>query len=291
MPRTAKEEKTHNSISDTKKGVKTNSTKEDSVKIITKKDNTPEKAVAKKTTSSKNTSTSKKSTNKKSTTKKSSTVTAKKSVKKSTSKTSKSKMNSSVLEYYDLPYRYDQTMVKILAQTPTTLFVYWDIADKDRSNFIEKYGNDFFNKTKPVLLIHNKTRHYYFEVEINDFANSWYLRMQEPDCEYDIELGRRNIENPSQYIYISSSNKLVSPNDHILFDETDFTNIKFKNIKTGSISYKDFGSIRLMTNIGNLYNKKHKVYSFYNNLYKDEVLDNNKMFSNPSSGNPTSNVF
>ena len=37
-----------------------------------------------------------------------------------------------LLEYYDLPYRYNETIVKILAQTPKKLFVYWDISDKDR---------------------------------------------------------------------------------------------------------------------------------------------------------------
>lgn len=191
--------------------------------------------------------------------------------------------NFSPMEYYDLPIKYSKTTVKLLAQTPNTLFVYWDISDIDRTNFTEKYGNDFFNKTRPVLLVHNKTNNYYFEVPINDFANSWYLRMQEPDCEYDIELGRRDIKNPSQYVYVSSSNELASPNDHVLFDETDFTNIRFKNVKTGSISQKDFGSIRLTTGIGNIYNKTHKVYRFYNDLYKDEVLESNKMFSNPSS--------
>ena len=30
---------------------------------------------------------------------------------------------STILEYYDLPYRYNQTTVKILAQTPSILFV------------------------------------------------------------------------------------------------------------------------------------------------------------------------
>ena len=274
-----------------------------SAKTTAKKASTSTKATANKSTAKKSTTSTKTSTKKTSdvkTTTKKTTASAKNTAKKaSTSKTkksttkstSKAKEKSTVLEYYDLPYRYNQTIVKILAQTPTTLFVYWDISDVDRMNFIEKYGNDFFNKTKPILLIHNKTKNNYFEVEINDFANSWYLRMQEPDCEYDIELARRDITNPSQYVYVSSSNQLVSPNDHVLFDETDFTNIKFKNVKSGAISKEDFGSIRLMTSIGSIYNKKHKVYSFYNNLYKDEVLESNKMFSNPSSSNPTSNVF
>lgn len=288
MPRTAKDVKTNNSTSDKDKDVKKTTKKASANSSNLKKSTKKSTAVKDKKTSSKKASVSGKVT-KKATTKKASTV-AKKSSAKSSSKVSKLNEKNTILEYYDLPYRYNQTIVKILAQTPSTLFVYWDISDIDRTNFIEKYGDDFFNKTRPILLIHNKTKNNYSEVEINDFANSWYLRMQEPDCEYDIELGRRNIENPSQYIYVSSSNQLVSPNDHVLFDETDFTNIRFKNVKTGSISQKDFGSIRLMTSIGNIYNKKHKVYRFYNDLYKDEVLDSNKMFYNPSS-NPTSNVF
>ncbi|MCI8833094.1 MAG: DUF4912 domain-containing protein [Clostridia bacterium] len=259
------------------------------------------KASSKSTSQKTSTSTAKKTSTKRNTTKKETTLNMKTSATKkvTTSKKSSTSINkksiqkreTKIMEYYDLPYRYNQTMVKILAQTPTTLFVYWDISDIDRINFIEKYGEDFFNKTKPILLIYNKTKNYYLEVEINDFANSWYLHMQEPNCEYEIELRRRNIENPSQYIHVSSSNQLVSPNDHVLFEETDFTNVKFKNVKTGTISEKDFGSIHLMTNVGNIYNKKHKVYHFYNNLFKDEILENTKMFSNPSSGNPTSGMF
>ena len=55
----------------------------------------------------------------------------------------KKEVNSEV-EYYDLPYRYNETTVKILAQTPTTLFIYWDISDMDRASYIQKYGEDFF---------------------------------------------------------------------------------------------------------------------------------------------------
>ena len=37
-----------------------------------------------------------------------------------------------ILEYYDLPYRYNETEVRVLAQTHQKLFVYWDISDNDR---------------------------------------------------------------------------------------------------------------------------------------------------------------
>ena len=105
------------------------------------------------------------------------------------------------VEYYDLPYRYNETVVKILAQTPTTLFIYWDVSDKDRELYIEKYGEDFFSTTKPILIITNKTMNYTFEVEINDFANSWYLHLNDADCDYSVELGRRPIYSNSNILH------------------------------------------------------------------------------------------
>lgn len=277
---TSKKKASSTSSKSVKNSKKLDSSKTTTEKVSTPKSKTSTKRVTTKTTKKKSTSKSK--------------VNPVKSILSRKRKAKKEDTSSStILEYYDLPYRYNQTVVKILAQTPSILFVYWDISDSDRENFTSIYGENFFNTTKPVLLVHNKTKNYSFEVEINDFANSWYLRMQEPDCEYEIELGRRSSEDTSKYIHVTSSNRLISPNDHVLFEKTNFTQIKFKNVKTGHIEQKDFGSLRLLTNVGNIYNNniKHKVYRFYEELYKDEVLESNKMFSNPSSGNPTSGMF
>ena len=74
-------------------------------------------------------------------------------------------------EYYDLPYKYEKTVVKVLYQNPNTLFVYWDISDDDINGFKKAYGDNFFYVTKPVLVIHNISDGYSFEIEVNDFAN------------------------------------------------------------------------------------------------------------------------
>lgn len=190
----------------------------------------------------------------------------------------------SVIEYYDLPYRYNQTLVKVLAQTPSMLFIYWDISDNDRKNLEEYYGNDFFNKTKPVLLIHNETMNYSFEIEINDFANSWYLHVNDADCKYVIELGRRPLHHVSDintnYIYISSSNEMTSPNNHILFEKFN-PNVTYKNIKSGNISKKDFSSMANYKNMQSIYN----IYDLYKTIYKDDLFYEitNEDLTNPSS--------
>lgn len=253
------------------------------------------KSTVKKETSAKKTANSSKKVSAK-TTKKSSSKSTKKSTKVATKKvttttpkrTSKKTPKIDILEYYDLPYRYNQTIVKILAQTPNTMFVYWDISDEDRNNYISKYGQNFFETTRPVLIVHNDTMNYAFEVAINDFANSWYLHLNDSKCTYTIELGRRPISDqvhiPNNYLYVSSSNKLETPNDHILFEKSTGS-VFFKDIKTNSVTQKDIGTLAFIKRIGGIYN----IYEMYQKIYqKEDVEEFNDFLNNPSSNNPSS---
>lgn len=283
MPRKTKEleeNKTNTNIKkETKQVKKVASAKKSSTKAKVEASNKKEKTVAKKTAAKKDAtkkSVTKKTATKKVTTKKSSSkkVTTKKSSKKDNIKT------ANIVEYYDLPYRYNQTVVKVLAQTPTTLFIYWDISDEDREKYKKEYGENFFETTKPVLKIYNDTLNYNFEVEINDFANSWYLHVNDSKCDYRVELGRRpiiyNKEKHVDYVYISSSNEIESPNDRILFDKTQ-NMVYFKNVKTNSKTTKSVANISFIRNMGKIYN----IYDLYKQIYKDEDIEN---ISNPSSG-------
>ena len=257
----------------------------------TKITKTTKKSVAKNknlsTTSKKKNSSTKKSSKNISTSTKS-TVKSKNATKKSSTSSKKSTTIKSIssVEYYDLPYRYNETVVKILAQTPTTLFIYWDISDADRDKYIEKYGEDFFYTTKPILVVTNKTKNYSFEVEINDFANSWYLHVNDSYCDYSIELGRRPINNNKidNYVYITTSNDMEMPNNHILFDQLGKT-VFFKNIKNNFVEEKEISSISFIKNIGTV----HSIYELYKEIYNGEIiaedLTSNNLFLNLSSSN------
>lgn len=305
MPRKAKE---NEEIKDNKieKGVTTKKTTTTSKKNTTKaatakKATTVKKSTAKKetktTTSKKKVASTKKAT--KSTSTKSKTSSAKKQSKSTSAKTrvsstkrkttKKSLKQEPVAEYYDLPYKYNKTVIKLLAQTPKTLFVYWEISDEDIENYKKQFGENFFETTKPVLRIYNKTLNYSFEVEINDFANSWYLHVNDSKSDYKIELGRRpiqyneNIKN--DYIYITSSNEIESPNDHILFN-TSQKMVYFRNVKTNVETSKDVFTLSFIRNIGKIYHI-YDIKDLYKELYKHE--DNIENLSNPSSN--TSSQF
>lgn len=316
MPRKAKEEKNDIEVKQASKvapkATKT-TTKKASTKTITAK-----KAATK---STKNSTIIKKVVDsiapkkKKTPAKKTVTKTTKKAVKTLTKESIKStekeetvkKPNTisgeefSIAEYYDLPYRYNQTIVKLLYQTPTTLFIYWDISDEDREKYKETYGEDFFEKTKPVLIVHNETKGYSFEVEINDFANCWYLNVNDSKCKYKIELGRKPFEvmyngevtevktTPKithNYIPITSSNEVESPNDHILFEKKQEM-VYFKNVKDNTVTAKNIASLNFVKSIGKVY----KVNDFYKKFYKDEDLDSFDKIQNPSSNSLSSSRF
>lgn len=214
--------------------------------------------------------------------------TAKKSsttAKRTTTRTrTKKTVTTSTSEYYDLPNHYEQTVVKILAQTPSILFVYWDISSKDRARFMAQYGNDFFEKTSPFLQIINKTKNYQFEVEINDYANSWYLHIPDSDCEYEIILMRKNrdsqviLENNGN-MTITTSNNLEAPNDHILFEKLGKT-VFFQNVKTHGLQSKDISSFAFMHNMGRIYN----IYDLYKEIYQNE-LNGDELGATLSSSN------
>ena len=263
-----------------KSTTKKTKTEKDTAKKKNAKATTTKKAVSKKETTPK--ADSKKSATTKSTTKKSATKnTSKSTTKKTATKknasqkkrtTSRSKRNTSkkaspnIIEYYDLPDTYNKTTVKLLFQTPKKLFVYWEISEADKQKFFEEKGNDFFETTTPFLVVRNKTKNYTFEVEINDFANSWYFDVPDSNCDYEVELIRKHKVTKSS-TWITTSNNLEVPNNRILFDKNR-KEIFFKNVKTNAIISKTVVNLQFINHLGKIYNAN----SFYKKFYKKEDL-------------------
>ena len=82
------------------------------------------------------------------------------------------------------------------------------------------------------------------------------------------------------YIYVTSSNQIDAPNDHILFEKFN-PNVSYKNVKTGELSTKDFSHLSNFKNMQNIYG----IYDLYKKIYKNELFDEivEGNLSNPSS--------
>ena len=76
-------------------------------------------------------------------------------------------------EYYELPNKYNQTIIRLLVQSPTRMFVYWEVSDET----IKQFSNnsiDYSNCT-PVLKITNITKNYSYTIPVDPFANNYYM--------------------------------------------------------------------------------------------------------------------
>lgn len=323
MPRKTKEQKELEleneskkiNKSSTSKTTRSKTTSSKTAKATSKVATTKASTRTTKSSTSKSTKTAAKSTASKKSKTVASTKTSSSAKKSSAKKETQNSKKVSIVEYYDLPYRYNQTVVKVLAQTPTNLFVYWDIADSDREFFKKEYGYDFFDKTRPVLIVHNETMNYAFEVDINDFANSWYLHVNDANCDYKIELGRKPIYNyvqrevgeleqkdlnsdfnkyPSKpidkdYFYVTISNDIDAPNNHILAEDYNkpINSVLIKNVKSNTEYTKNIDNLPISKYLNNLFN----IQDIYKKLFEENTFKDFYDLSNPSSGNPSSGSF
>lgn len=102
-------------------------------------------------------------------------------------------------EYYELPNKYNKTAVKLLVQSPTRMYAYWDISDET----IKAFSTEKYSHSTPYLKIDNLTKGYSYEIKVDPFANNYYIEVTDNDCDYKIELVRK--ENNISYLVTESN--------------------------------------------------------------------------------------
>lgn len=176
-----------------------------------------------------------------------------------------SKKIEQIEEKYCLPFSYNLTTVKFVAQNPNTLFIYWEVSDKAISKIKKEYGDDFLEKTYTVLVVHNLTHDYSYTVPVNEFSNNWYLHVNSPTDTFQITLGRKektHLFDEPRIITIASSNILETPNDHVLsYDDNQIINIQ--NVITNEIISTNLGKNTDVLN--NSFVSEESEYSVFNN--------------------------
>ena len=128
-------------------------------------------------------------------------------------------------EYYELPNKYNQTVIRLLVQSPTRMFVYWEVSDETIKMFTNK-SLDYANCT-PVLKISNITKNYSYTIPVDPYTTNYYIDVEDSGCDYKVELGR---EFKNEFINIYTSNKATVPNQNPVSNDREYTDdILFAN--------------------------------------------------------------
>jgi len=111
-------------------------------------------------------------------------------------------------EYYELPQKYNQTLIRLLVQSPKRMFVYWEVSDKTIEEFNKHNPN--YSDCTAVLRVTNLTKNYSYNIPVSPFANNYYIDVEDSGCKYQVELGRMA---KRKYINIYTSNVATVPSN------------------------------------------------------------------------------
>lgn len=155
---------------------------------------------------------------------------------------------------YYLPLGYNDNKIVLLVRDPLCLFAYWEISNDKKQNFINQFGQDSWNNSKPVIKLTNKNNGIVKYIEINDFANNWYIEVEQANCMYSAEIGRM-VDNNS-FISLAASNTAKAP-----------SNKPSKNRSVVFANYKNVKSTTKKTNVKTALEK----YDYNNFEYKNNI--------------------
>lgn len=158
-------------------------------------------------------------------------------------------------EYYDLPTKYDQTLIRLLVQSPTRMYAYWEVSD----DTMKYFSNNFYNYSDctPALKITNITKNYSYIIPVDPFASNYYIDVEDTGCDYKIELGRTR---DNKFLNIYTSNNVTMP----IFSRTDDSNI----LNSDEVLFGNYLCIADKKKIKVYINKENRKY-FQNQTHTD----------------------
>jgi len=118
----------------------------------------------------------------------------------------------------DIPYQYDRDKIVLQVRDPHWLHAYWELRSQTIEGLKQRLG-DGFSRAKRVLRVYDVTNvmfngsnaNSFFDIQINDFANSWYINTNGPGRAFCVDLGLMLADG--KFITILRSNVVQTPID------------------------------------------------------------------------------
>lgn len=120
--------------------------------------------------------------------------------------------SSSKLEF---PSSYGKSQLNLLVRDPEWLYAYWEITATVQSEFSRQYG-DVWNESIPTLRVYdvtNEDESTFYDIQIQDYADSWYLHVGKPNHTFFVDLGR--VLPDGSFYCIARSNVVTTPSNRI----------------------------------------------------------------------------
>jgi len=105
---------------------------------------------------------------------------------------------------YHLPHKYGETFIVLMIRDPQNIFAYWEVAEKTINEITAKYGEHKLKDSK--LAIRLSWPEHQEIITVNDYAESWYISLENRGIPLFGELGKILADNT--FITLAISNHL-----------------------------------------------------------------------------------
>lgn len=107
-----------------------------------------------------------------------------------------------------LPEHVPVTVLEAMPRDPHWVFLYWEVCSEERDRIQSQYGEWIFERSLPVLRIHDVGARVWRDIPVLLDARNWYLPVM-PDRLYQFELA---LAVPGgEYVVLAASNKVRTP--------------------------------------------------------------------------------
>lgn len=118
----------------------------------------------------------------------------------------------------ELPSVYGRDKMVLLVRDPWWIYAYWEIKDSTWGKFKSELKDEFY-KAKRVLRVYDVSNiifnglnaHKFFDIQIREFANNWYIDVGTPGRSWCVDLGL--ILSDGKFINLVRSNVVEAPLD------------------------------------------------------------------------------
>ncbi|MEW6623946.1 MAG: DUF4912 domain-containing protein [Bacillota bacterium] len=103
----------------------------------------------------------------------------------------------------------DETEIVLLPRNPYWLYSYWHIKPETIDEFNAKYGENSWEYCTPYLKLLNITHNKEYFIPITNFAASWYIKVGDPCCSWQLIMGKMVPE--VGFVAFAHSNTAITP--------------------------------------------------------------------------------
>lgn len=134
------------------------------------------------------------------------------------SKYSVAEIQTQQASQYNLPYRYHDDRITLLARDPWWLYTYWDISEQKVNEVVSSIPSNEREGLNWILRVHDvtDTLHFdghnscsYFDLGVNFDTRNWYINIQQLERKWCVELGL--VTNSGKFYMVARSNIVGAP--------------------------------------------------------------------------------